>query len=196
LRRARHSAHSAQAHGQVRDEPTRPRSIGAGCTKSFERSGELVVFANDQPGGYGDNRGAVTLTAAPGGLAAGPANAVGDLAGKWRNILEIFHRTAGVPVIAAFALGVSGILLFMPQGRDLVRGVGEDGLGRVAIAFAIAILFFAIQAWSWSRIVIATAPAGGRAGSSNGRRGCWPSCLLPRPVSRSWSVSNGTRPSA
>ena len=44
----------------------------------------------------------------------------------------------------------------MPQGRDLVRGVGEDGLGGVAIAFAIGLLFFAIQAWSWSRIVIAS----------------------------------------
>ena len=61
-----------------------------------------------------------------------------------------------MPVIAAFALGVSAILLFMPQGRDLVRGVGEDGLGRLAIAFAIGLLFFAIQAWSWSRIVIAS----------------------------------------
>ena len=30
-----------------------------------------------------------------------------------------------------------------------------------------------------------TASSGGRAGSSNGARGCWPSCLSPRPVSRS-----------
>ena len=143
--------------GKFRDEPDSAAfPIGAGCTRTFARSGELVVFANDQPGGYGDNRGAVTLTAAPGGLAAGPRNAVGGLSGWWRDVVEIFNRTAGVPVIAAFALGVSGILLFMPQGRDLVRGVGEDGLGRVAIAFAIAILFFAIQAWSWSRIVIAS----------------------------------------
>ncbi|MGB7974243.1 MAG: hypothetical protein WCF81_07790 [Roseiarcus sp.] len=130
--------------------------IGAGCTQTFARSGELVVFANDRPDGYADNRGAVTLTAAPGGVAAGPVDALGGLSARWRDLLDIFNRTAGVPVIAAFALGVSGILLFMPQGRDLVRGVGEDGLGRVAIAFAIGILFFAIQAWSWSRIVIAS----------------------------------------
>ena len=103
-----------------------------------------------------DNRGAMTLTVAPGGVAAGPTNAVGGLSGRWRDLVDIFNRTAGVSVIAAFALGVSGILLFMPQGRDLVRGVGEDGLGRVAIAFALGILFFAIQAWSWSRIVIAS----------------------------------------
>ena len=143
--------------GKFGDEPDSAAfPIGTGCTKTFARSGGLVVFANDQPDGYAGNRGAMTLTVAPGGVAAGPTNAVGGLAGRWRDLVDIFNRTAGVSVIAAFALGVSGILLFMPQGRDLVRGVGEDGLGRVAIAFALGILFFAIQAWSWSRIVIAS----------------------------------------
>jgi hypothetical protein len=130
--------------------------IGAGCTKTFARSGELVVFANDLLDGYGDNRGAITLIAIPGGVAPGPKNAVGGLSGGWRDIVEVFHRTAGIPVIAAFALGVSGILVFMRQGQDLVRGVGEDGFGPLAIAFAIGLLFFAIQVWSWSRIVIAS----------------------------------------
>ena len=37
--------------------------IGAGCTNTFARSGELVVFANDRLRGYADNRGAVTLAA-------------------------------------------------------------------------------------------------------------------------------------
>ena len=118
--------------------------IGAGCTRTFARSGDLVVFANDRPDGYADNSGAVTLAAVPGGVAPGPADAVGGLAGRWRDIVEVFHRTAGVPVIAAFALGVSAILVFMQQGRDLVRGVGEDGFGPSAIAFAIGLLFFAI----------------------------------------------------
>ena len=130
--------------------------IGAGCTKTFERSGELVVFANDRPQGYADNRGAVTLAAAPGGVAPGPVDALGGFSARWRDLVDIYNRTAGVPVIAALAIGVSAILLFMPQGRDLVRGVGEDGLGGLAIAFAIGLLFFAIQAWSWSRIVIAS----------------------------------------
>src|SRR3984957_19460000 len=143
--------------GKFRDEPDSAAfPIGAGCTQTFARSGELVVFANDQAEGYADNRGAVTLTAAPGGVAPGPPDTLGGFSARWREIVDIYNRTAGVPIIAAFALGVSGILLFMPQGRDLVRGVGEDGLGRVAIAFAIGILFFAIQAWSWSRIVIAS----------------------------------------
>jgi hypothetical protein len=143
--------------GRFRDEPDSAAfPIGVGCTKTFARSGELVVFANDLPEGYADNRGAVTLTVAPGGVAPAPRTPVGGISGRWRDIVELFNRTAGVPIIAAFALGVSGILLFMPQGRDLVRGVGEDGLGRVSIAFAIGLLFFAIQAWSWSRIVVAS----------------------------------------
>jgi hypothetical protein len=138
------------------DPDSKAFPIGAGCTKTFKRTGELVVFANDRPEGYADNRGEVTLTAAPGGVAPGAPDALGGLSARWRDVVDIYNRTAGVPVIAAFALGVSGILLFMPQGRDLVRGVGEDGLGGLAIAFAIGLLFFAIQAWSWSRIVIAS----------------------------------------
>ena len=142
---------------KFRDEPDRAAfPIGAGCTRTFSRSGELVVFANDRPEGYADNRGHVTLTAVRGGVAPGPADAIGGISSRWRDIVDIYNRTAGVPVIAAFALGVSGILFLMPQGRDLVRGVGEDELGRVSIAFAIGLLFFAVQAWSWSRIVIAS----------------------------------------
>jgi hypothetical protein len=142
---------------RFRDEPdSKAFPIGAGCTKTFKRPGELVVFANDRPQGYADNRGEVTLSAVPGGVAPGPPDALGGLSARWRDVVDIYNRTAGVPVIAALALGVSGILLFMPQGRDLVRGVGEDGLGGLAIAFAIGLLFFAIQAWSWSRIVIAS----------------------------------------
>lgn len=138
------------------DPDTEAFPIGAACTKTFDRTGELVVFANDRSEGYADNRGSVTLTAAPGGVAAGPHDTLGGFSARWREIVDIYNRTAGVPVIAAFALGVSGILLFMAQGRDLVRGVGEDGLGGLAVAFAIGLLFFAIQAWSWSRIVIAS----------------------------------------
>src|SRR5271154_3346822 len=41
---------------KFRDEPDSAAfPIGAGCTKTFERSGELVVFANDRPEGYADN---------------------------------------------------------------------------------------------------------------------------------------------
>ena len=144
---------------KFRDEPD-PAAfpIGAGCTRTFARSGELVVFANDRPEGYSDNHGQVTLTAVRGGVAAGPANAVGGL-DAWGRFRDVFSRTKGIPVIAAFVLGVSWILVFMQQGQDLVRGIGEDNFwqyptGLLQIAFALGLLFLALQAWGWSRLVI------------------------------------------
>ena len=110
------------AHGQVQG---RARSdafpIGAGCTQTFARSGELVVFANDALDGYADNRGAVTLTVAPGGVAPAPASrSAASSAGGVASAM--FSRTKGIPVIAALVIGVSAILVFMQQGQDLVRG--------------------------------------------------------------------------
>jgi hypothetical protein len=144
---------------KFRDEPD-PAAfpIGAGCTRTFARSGELVVFAKDRPEGYADNRGHVTLTAVRGGGAAGPANAVGGL-DAWGRFRDVFSRTKGIPVIAALVLGVSWILVFMQQGQDLVRGIGEDNFwqyptGFLQIAFALGLLFLALQAWGWSRLVI------------------------------------------
>ena len=143
---------------KFRDEPD-PAAfpIGAGCTRTFARSGELVVFANDRPEGYADNRGHVTLTTIRGGVAAGLA-AVGGL-DAWGRFRDVFSRTKGIPVIAAFVLGVSWILVFMQQGQDLVRGIGEDNFwqyptGLLQIAFALGLLFLALQAWGWSRLVI------------------------------------------
>jgi hypothetical protein len=132
--------------------------IGAGCTQTFTRSGALVAFANDRRQGYADNRGAVTLIAAPGGVAPAP-DEDGGVSGIWTRFRDVFSRTKGIPVIAAFVLGVSWILVFMQQGQDLVRGIGEDdflqyGDRLLQIAFAGGLLFLALQAWSWSRIII------------------------------------------
>ena len=146
--------------GKFRDEPDSAAfPIGAGCTKTFARSGELVVFANDRPQRYAGNRGLVTLTAVPGGVAPGPVDALGGVAGWWRDVVDVCRRTKGIPVIAAFVVGVSFVLVFMPQGRDLVRGVGEDYFwqypsGLLQIAFALGLIFLAFQAWGWSRLVI------------------------------------------
>ena len=145
--------------GKFRDEPDSAAfPIGAGCTQTFARSGELVVFANDQAEGYGDNRGSLILTAAPGGVAVGPVED-GGVRSVWNRFRDVFSRTKGIPVIAAFVLGVSWILVFMQQGQDLVRGIGEDDFLQypsclLQIAFAVTLLFLAIQAWSWSRIII------------------------------------------
>ncbi len=93
--------------GKFRDEPDSAAfPIGAGCTQTFARSGELVVFANDQAEGYGDNRGSLILTAAPGGVAVGPVED-GGVRSVWNRFRDVFSRTKGIPVIAAFVLGVS-----------------------------------------------------------------------------------------
>ncbi len=145
--------------GRFRDEPDRIAfPIGAGCTKTFARSGELVAFANDLPEGYADNDGAVTLTVARGGVAAAEVEDAG-VSSAWNRFRDVFSRTKGIPVIAAFVLGVSWILVFMSQGQDLVRGVAEDNFwqypsGLLQIAFGVGLLFLALQAWSWSRIII------------------------------------------
>ena len=96
--------------------------------------------------------------AAPGGVAAGPARTAAS-SERVASFRDVFSRTKGIPVIAAFVFGVSGILVFMRQGQDLVRGIGEDDFLQypsclLQIAFAVALLFLAIQAWSWSRIII------------------------------------------
>ena len=144
--------------GKIEGEPGSIFPIGAGCTRAFDRAGKLVVFANDTAKGYGNNRGQVRLTADRGGVAAAPGADSGFI-GLWREFVDVFSRTAGIPVIAALTLGVSFILVFMEQGRDLVRGIGEDNFlqfpsGLLQIAFAIGLLFLALQAWSWSRIIV------------------------------------------
>ena len=144
--------------GEVRGQPGSAFPIGAGCAHTFTEPGELVVFANDSADGYSDNRGALTLRFGRGGIAAAPAEDVGALR-KWSRFREVFSRTKGIPVIAAFVLGVFWILVFMAQGQDLVRGIGEDYFwqypsGLLQSAFAVGLLFLAFQAWGWSRIVI------------------------------------------
>ncbi len=144
--------------GEIKGHPGTAFPIGAGCTRTFDELGELVAFANDSANGYSNNKGAVTLKVRRGGVATAPVEDVG-VAGAWNCFRDVFSRTKGISVIAAFVLGVSWILVFMAQGQDLVRGIGEDNFwqypsGLLQIAFAIGLLFLALQAWSWSRIVI------------------------------------------
>ena len=147
--------------GQVKTPEGRLRApfpIGAGATELFHEDGELAVFANDNLGGYATNSGSLRLEAVRGGVAPGDS-AYGGWIGLWHSVRDVFARTAGIPVIAAFVFGVSAILIFMRQGRDLVRGVGEDnflqrGSWLLQIAFAAGLLFLGLQAWSWSRLVV------------------------------------------
>jgi hypothetical protein len=139
--------------GEVDGEPGSIFRIGFGCTRKFETSGMLVVFANDRANGYADNNGVVQLHRR---LLLGKGASEPTKSPEFR---EVFNRIRGIPVIAALVLSVSCILIFMPQGQDLVRGVGEDysfqfPSGLLQIAFALGLLFFAFQAWSWSRIIV------------------------------------------
>ena len=144
--------------GRIKGAPDSTFPIGTGCTRTFGAAGDLVVFANDSADGYANNKGAVTLTALPGGVAPAVGQDVGFI-GSWHRFRDVFSRTQGIPVIAALVLGVSWILVFMRQGQDLIRGVGEDNFwqfpsGLLQIAFAVGLLFLALQAWSWSRLVV------------------------------------------
>jgi len=104
--------------GRVNGKPDSTFPIGAGCTKTFGHAGDLVVFANDKPDGYSNNRGSVKLTARQGGVAPTQGADIGGWIGAWHQFRDVFSRTAGIPIIAAFVFGVSWILVFMRQGQD------------------------------------------------------------------------------
>ncbi len=145
--------------GEIRGQPGSAFLIGSGCTHRFDTSGTLVVFANDTPEGYSNNKGSVTLRLRQGGVAPAPVADGPGIIGDWHRFRDVFSRTKGFPLIATLTIGVSAILVFMPQGKDLIRGVGEDYFwqfpsGLQQIAFALGLLFLAFQAWSWSRIIV------------------------------------------
>ena len=191
--------------GKFKDEPDSAAfPIGAGCTQNLRAIGRTRRLRQRPAGGLcRQSRRGDAHRRSRAASRAGPADAIGGLSGWWRDVVDIFNRTAGVPVIAAFALGVSGILLLMPQGRDLVRGVGEDGLGRVGDRFrdrASVLRDSGLELVAHRhRLELRNRPrpAGARAGSSNGGRGCWPSCLLPRPriaLTGQFQVERARRP--
>lgn len=55
--------------GSYEGEGEAPFPIGRGCTRRFTRAGRIMVFANDLPSMYWNNRGKVLLTMHPGGCA-------------------------------------------------------------------------------------------------------------------------------
>jgi len=145
--------------GDIKADPRTAFPIGAGCTRTFDRAGTLVAFANDSLNGYANNKGAVTLKLSGGGVAPGTGAEFGGFIGWWRGVRSMASRTKGIPLIAALIIGASAILVFMQQGQDLMRGIAEDdflqpGSRLLQIAFAVGLLFLAIEAWSWSRIII------------------------------------------
>lgn len=136
-------------------------AIGRGCTHSFARSGELIVFANDRDDLYGNNSGFVTITADRGGIAPSQADTDPDafkgLTGHWWLIRRTYEMTRGVATLAILVLGACLILALLPQGIDLVRSIGDDSFyasTNQLFAFVLGLLFLGIQSWLWPRLLI------------------------------------------
>ena len=136
-------------------------AIGRGCTHRFTTTGQLVLFANDLSGWYGNNRGAVRVTAARGGICpelVDPDPTVfKGLAGGWRLVRQTFEKTRGVSTLSVLVLGACLLLAALPQGRDLVRAIGDDSLDapkQQLFAFVLGLLFLGIQSWLWPRLLI------------------------------------------
>ncbi len=155
--------------GVVDGHPGSAFAIGPGRTKTFDHDGELHVFANDQLKHYGNNHGCITLTAEPAppvpepdGVCPPDPPSFGRTLGEatdwftqtWRSFRVGLDQTAGILFVATLVIGVSAILLGLQQGRDLILSVGEDALYPFGpqnvrqAAFALGLLFMAIQGWS------------------------------------------------
>ena len=140
------------------DDPDSAFKIGEGGEITFQRSGSLVAFANDKQGFYGNNHGALALLMSRLGRDEPTLRLRRDKGGwihAWHAIRNVLDHTAGMGVIALLTLGVSYVLVFMTQGQDLSRGIGEDGLRQPGmIIFALSLLFLAAQAWTWGRLIV------------------------------------------
>ncbi len=90
--------------GRINGKPDSTFPIGAGCTKTFGHAGDLVVFANDKPDGYSNNRGSVKLTARQGGVAPTQGADIGGWIGAWHRIPRRFQPHGGHPDHRRFRL--------------------------------------------------------------------------------------------
>lgn len=144
--------------GILDDDPSTMFRIGAGAQVTMPRDGALHVFANDMPAMYWNNRGAIRLTATrrdgPCDDAPPARGAEAERPSRWLLFRDVLDRTQGVLLIAVLTVLVGWALAALPQGRDLVRSVSEGGFGLQQIMFGLTLLFLALQAWFWTRIII------------------------------------------
>ncbi|HVN02358.1 MAG TPA: hypothetical protein VMT68_19320 [Caulobacteraceae bacterium] len=164
--------------GRIAGEPASAFAIGRGVEHTFEMGGALEVFANDMPGFYWNNQGAVRLTAhrlarppaarpAPSRLplAARVAKAppvrpapaapppAGGLAGSWAWLIDLAEKTRGIPFIGVLVVATGLVLAVTDIGQDLVVAVAQD-INPQAFVLPLAVTFFALQAWFWSRLIV------------------------------------------
>jgi hypothetical protein len=144
--------------GQYVDDPSSAFVVGSHCRRSFSRDGEIVFFPNDMRAMRWNNFGAIELLAT-----------LSDVDGEWLahdqqdapvkpenpSLFQVFHdKLAGVGFTLAMVLGLCALIAFMPQGLDVMRMLGEVQGGLWRSAFFASLLFLAMQAWFWPRVVI------------------------------------------
>jgi hypothetical protein len=145
---------------RVLEDPERVYPIGKSATVTFLHSGSVQLFANDATGAFFqvNNWGAIQVVAQPCDCPPPPViKPEGDLLGRWTLLRDTLDKTRGVGFAVLLSLGACLLLLNLQQGRDLVRTVAESGAepGQ-RIAFALGLLFLAIQTWIWPRMIISS----------------------------------------
>ncbi len=145
---------------RVREHPEKLYPIGRGATVTFEQAGTVELFANDVEGFNWNNSGAIEVDYEPCDCPEPlPDHSQYDgLPGKWTLLRDTLDKTKGVGSTAILTLAAGAALVFVQQGRDLVRTVAEgDFSGDTAVRqifFALTLLFLAVQTWIWPRLII------------------------------------------
>jgi hypothetical protein len=164
--------------GMLDNDPATAFGIGEEAVHTFDRAGDLTVFANPAWWTRWRNSGTVTLAAA---RLAGPA--APPLSGhrprqfgeRLRKFLEMLDRTRGFLFIFIAVTATGAILAWMEQGLDLVRTVTENAAGggpqHQLVWLVVWVLLLGFQAWFWARAIVEYQFHGPRrrAGQSNWR---------------------------
>ena len=137
-------------------------AIGKGCVHRFENAGEVRFVANDLSGMEWNNFGAITLTAErqPPGTPV-TTTALGSDTASAADTVSLWTLLDAIPeaIFTTLLVLIACILLAaLPQGRDLIRALGEYRIGEKdgwqQLWFPLATLFLGLQAWFWTRMII------------------------------------------
>jgi len=132
-------------------------AIGNGAKHTFNASGDLVAFPNNDRRAGRNGQGAVKLVMArlPAIGSDEPAKDV-DCLYRYHRLRDWVDRLVGLGLIAVLVGAVSFLLAVLPQGLDIVRlATGDDSTGYGgAFAYLVGLLILSLQAWTWGRLVV------------------------------------------
>lgn len=136
-----------------------PIRLGREANVQLPASGMLRFFANDAKGLEWNNWGSIEvhITACDCPPIREASDRYDGIPGFWTLVRDVLERTRGILFSAILALGTCLVLALSQPGRDVARAVGEGDFstaGGQQIAFALLLLFLAVQAWLWPRMVI------------------------------------------